>query len=322
MFVTDIGIDLGTSYVLMYVRNKGVVLREPTVVAVNRQTKQLIAIGSEAREMLGRAPEHIVAIRPLTQGVISDFTLTEKMLKYYISKAKGKKFRKPNVSICVPSGVSEVERRAVEDAAYQAGAGKVRIMDEPIAAAIGAGIDINQPYGRMIIDIGGGTTDVAVISLGGLVLNTSIKIAGDDFDNALMKYMRWKYNLLIGEMTAEKVKIDIGCICERPEIVYMDIKGRCLVTGLPKTVEISSDETITPLSDVAVKIVDAAYNVLERTPPELAADISQEGIVVTGGGSLLYGMDQLIEKKLGVPVKLAKDPLSSVVMGLQYRSKN
>ena len=297
----DIGIDLGTASILVYVKGKGVVLKEPSVVAFDRDTNRIKAIGEEARLMLGRTPGNIVAVRPLRQGVISDYTVTEKMLKYFISKAVGKqRFRKPLISICVPSGVTEVERKAVEDAAFQAGARDVKIIEEPIAAAIGAGIDIARPCGNMIVDIGGGTSDIAVISLGGTVVSTSIKIAGDDFDDAIVRYMRKKHNLLIGERTAEDIKIRIGSAYPRPEVETVDVRGRNLVTGLPKTITVTSKETEEALHDTTLQIVDAVHSVLEKTPPELAADIADRGIVLTGGGSLLYGLEELIESKTGM----------------------
>ena len=271
----DIGIDLGTASILVYVKGKGVVLKEPSVVAFDRDTNRIKAIGEEARLMLGRTPGNIVAVRPLRQGVISDYTVTEKMLKYFISKAVGKqRFRKPLISICVPSGVTEVERKAVEDAAFQAGARDVKIIEEPIAAAIGAGIDIARPCGNMIVDIGGGTSDIAVISLGGTVVSTSIKIAGDDFDDAIVRYMRKKHNLLIGERTAEDIKIRIGSAYPRPEVETVDVRGRNLVTGLPKTITVTSKETEEALHDTTLQIVVAVLSVLEKTPPELAADIA------------------------------------------------
>ena len=288
----DIGIDLGTASILVYVKDKGVVLKEPSVVAFDRDTNRIKAIGEEARLMLGRTPGNIVAVRPLRQGVISDYTVTEKMLKYFIQKAVGKqRFRKPLISICVPSGVTEVERKAVEDATFQAGARDVKIIEEPIAAAIGAGIDIARPCGNMIVDIGGGTSDIAVISLGGTVVSTSIKIAGDDFDDAIVRYMRKKHNLLIGERTAEDIKIRIGSAFPRPELEQVDVRGRNLVTGLPKTITVTSMETEEALRDTTVQIVEAVHSVLEKTPPELAADIADRGIVLTGGGSLLYGLE-------------------------------
>ena len=312
----DIGIDLGTASILVYVKGKGVVLKEPSVVAFDRDTNRIKAIGEEARLMLGRTPGNIVAVRPLRQGVISDYTVTEKMLKYFISKAVGKqRFRKPLISICVPSGVTEVERKAVEDAAFQAGARDVKIIEEPIAAAIGAGIDIARPCGNMIVDIGGGTSDIAVISLGGSVVSTSIKIAGDDFDDAIVRYMRKKHNLLIGERTAEDIKIRIGSAYPRPEVETVDVRGRNLVTGLPKTITVTSKETEEALHDTTLQIVDAVHSVLEKTPPELAADIADRGIVLTGGGSLLYGLEELIESKTGITTMTAEEPMTAVAIG-------
>ena len=312
----DIGIDLGTASILVYVKGKGVVLKEPSVVAFDRDTNRIKAIGEEARLMLGRTPGNIVAVRPLRQGVISDYTVTEKMLKYFIQKAVGKqRFRKPLISICVPSQVTEVERKAVEDAAFQAGARDVKIIEEPIAAAIGAGIDIARPCGNMIVDIGGGTSDIAVISLGGTVVSASIKIAGDDFDDAIVRYMRKKHNLLIGERTAEDIKIRIGSAYPRPESVTVDVRGRNLVTGLPKTITVTSEETEEALKDTTSQIVEAVHSVLEKTPPVLAADIADRGIVLTGGGSLLYGLEELIESKTGITTMTAEDPMTAVAIG-------
>lgn len=312
----DIGIDLGTASILVYVKGKGVVLKEPSVVAFDRDTNRIKAIGEEARLMLGRTPGNIVAVRPLRQGVISDYTVTEKMLKYFIQKAVGKqRFRKPLISICVPSQVTEVERKAVEDAAFQAGARDVKIIEEPIAAAIGAGIDIARPCGNMIVDIGGGTSDIAVISLGGTVVSASIKIAGDDFDDAIVRYMRKKHNLLIGERTAEDIKIRIGSAYPRPESVSVDVRGRNLVTGLPKTITVTSEETEEALKDTTAQIVEAVHSVLEKTPPELAADIADRGIVLTGGGSLLYGLEELIESKTGITTMTAEEPMTAVAIG-------
>ena len=312
----DIGIDLGTASILVYVKGKGVVLKEPSVVAFDRDTNRIKAIGEEARLMLGRTPGNIVAVRPLRQGVISDYTVTEKMLKYFIQKAVGKqRFRKPLISICVPSQVTEVERKAVEDAAFQAGARDVKIIEEPIAAAIGAGIDIARPCGNMIVDIGGGTSDIAVISLGGTVVSASIKIAGDDFDDAIVRYMRKKHNLLIGERTAEDIKIRIGSAYPRPESVTVDVRGRNLVTGLPKTITVTSEETEEALKDTTSQIVEAVHSVLEKTPPELAADIADRGIVLTGGGRLLYGLEELIESKTGITTMTAEDPMTAVAIG-------
>ena len=311
------GIDLGTASVLVYAKGKGVVLKEPSVVAFDRDTNKIKAIGEEARLMLGRTPGNIVAVRPLRQGVISDYTVTEKMLSYFINRTVGKSIfgRKPRISVCVPSGATEVEKKAVEDATYQAGAREVSIIEEPVAAAIGAGIDIAKPCGNMIVDIGGGTADIAVISLGGVVVSTSIKVAGDDFDEAIVRYMRKKHNLLIGERTAEDIKINIGTVYKRPENATMDVRGRNLVTGLPKTVTVTSEETEEALREPAYQIVDAVHNVLERTPPELAADISDRGIVLTGGGSLIQGLEELIESKTGINTMTAEDPLTAVAIG-------
>ncbi len=312
----DIGIDLGTASILVYIKGKGVVLKEPSVVAIDRENGKIQAIGEEARLMIGRTPGNIVAVRPLRQGVISDYTITEKMLKYFIDKSVGKKtFRKPRIAVCIPSGATEVEKKAVEDATYSAGAREVKIIEEPVAAAIGAGIDISKAVGNMIVDIGGGTADIAVISLGGTVVSTSIKIAGDDFDEAIGRYMRKKHNLLIGERTAEDIKITIGAAYRRPEVLTMEVKGRNLVTGLPKTIEVNSDETLEALREPAMQIVDSVHNVLERTPPELAADVYERGIVLTGGGSLLSGLDALIEEKTGINTVIADNPLTAVAIG-------
>lgn len=315
MASTDIGIDLGTASVLVYVKGKGVVLKEPSVVAFDRDTNKIKAIGEEARLMLGRTPGNIVAVRPLRQGVISDYTVTEKMIKYFIQKAVGKTFRKPRISVCVPSGATEVEKKAVEDATINAGARDVFIIEEPIAAAIGAGIDIAKPCGNMIVDIGGGTADIAVISLGGTVVSTSIKTAGDDFDEAIVRYMRKKHNLLIGERTAEDIKIQIGTAFHRAEDTTMDVRGRNLVTGLPKTITVTSEETMEALHDSTAQIVEAVHSVLEKTPPELAADIADRGIVLTGGGALLHGLEELIEDKTNINTMTAEDPLTAVAIG-------
>ena len=316
MVGSDIGIDLGTASILVYIKGKGVVLKEPSVVAFDRDTNKIKAIGEEARLMLGRTPGNIVAVRPLRQGVISDYTVTEKMIKHFIQKALGKKsFRKPLVSVCVPSGVTEVEKKAVEDATFAAGARDVKIIEEPIAAAIGAGIDISKPCGNMIVDIGGGTSDIAVISLGGSVVSTSIKIAGDDFDEAIVRYMRKKHNLLIGERTAEDIKIKVGSAYPKAEVTTMNVRGRNLVTGLPKTVEVSSEETEEALREATSQIVEAVHSVLEKTPPELASDIADRGIVLTGGGSLLSGLEDLIEAKTGINTMTAEDPMTCVAIG-------
>ena len=316
MQYTDIGIDLGTASILVYIRGKGVVLKEPSVVAFDRDTNKIKAIGEDARLMLGRTPGNIVAVRPLRQGVISDYTVTEKMMKYFIQKALGKKsFRKPRIAVCVPSGVTEVEKKAVEDATYQAGAREVSIIEEPIAAAIGAGIDISKPCGNMIVDIGGGPSEIAVISLGGTVVSASIKIAGDDFDEAIVRYMRKKHNLLIGERTAEDLKIKIGSAYKRPEVDSVEVRGRNLVTGLPRTVKVTSEETEEALKEATSQIIDTIHSVLEKTPPELAADIADRGIVLTGGGSLLRGLEDLIYAKTGINTMTAEDPMTCVAIG-------
>lgn len=313
---TDIGIDLGTASILVYIRGKGVVLKEPSVVAFDRDTNKIKAIGENARLMLGRTPGNIVAVRPLRQGVISDYKVTERMMKYFIQKAMGKRaFRKPRVAVCVPSGVTEVEKKAVEDATYEAGAREVSIIEEPIAAAIGAGIDISRPCGNMIVDIGGGTSDIAVISLGGTVVSASIKVAGDDFDEAIVRWMRKKHNLLVGERSAEDLKIKIGTVYDVGEETFMDVRGRDLVTGLPKTISVSSKETEEALREPVNQIVETIHSVLEKTPPELAADIADRGIVLTGGGSLLQGLEELIYSKTGINTITAEDPMTAVAVG-------
>ena len=309
----DIGIDLGTASILVYIKGKGVVLKEPSVVAVDRDTNNVVAYGESARLMLGRTPGNLKAVRPLKQGVISDYTLTEKMLKYFIEKAVGRKtLRKPRIAVCIPSGATEVEKKAVEDATYQAGAREVIIIEEPVAAAIGAGIDISKAYGNIVVDIGGGTSDIAVISLGGPVVSESVKTAGDDFDEAIVRFMRKKHNLLIGERTAEDIKVGVGCVYKRPENLVMEVRGRNLVTGLPVTVKISSEETREALEDTTAKIVDAIHSVLEKTPPELASDIGERGIVLTGGGSLLRG---LISDRMGINTMTAEEPMTAVAIG-------
>ena len=312
----DIGIDLGTASVLVYVKGKGVVLKEPSVVAYDRETNEVKAIGEEARLMLGRTPGNIIAVRPLRHGVISDYTITEKMIKYFILKALGRRtFKKPRICICVPSGVTEVEKKAVEVATFAAGAREVHLIEEPVAAAIGAGIDISKACGNMIVDVGGGTSDIAVISLGGTVVNTSIKIAGDDFDEAIVRYMRKKHNLLIGDRTAEEIKIKIGTTYPLAEIEKLEVKGRNLVTGLPKTVLVTSSETEEALKEISGQIVEAVISVLEQTPPELSADVLDRGILLTGGGSMLRGLEELIEEKTGIHTITAEDPLKVVAVG-------
>lgn len=316
MVGSDIGIDLGTANVLVYIKGKGVVLKEPSVVAIDRDTDKIKAVGEEARLMIGRTPGNIVAVRPLKQGVISDYSVTEQMIRYFIQKAVGKRsYKKPRICVCIPSGATEVETKAVQDAAFQAGAREVFVVEEPLAAAIGAGIEIKKPCGNMIVDIGGGTTDIAVISLGGTVVSTSVKVAGDDFDEAIVRYMRKKHNLLIGERTAEEIKIGIGTCYNKSENQKMEVRGRNLVTGLPKTIEVTSEETEEALRDVTTSIIDAVHRVLEQTPPELAADIAVRGIVLTGGGCLLNGLDELIEAKTGINTMTAEDPMTAVAIG-------
>ena len=311
----DIGIDLGTATVIAYVKGKGIVLREPSVVAVDSNTNEVLAVGQEARRMLGRTPGNIVATRPLRDGVISDYTVTEKMLKYFINKINGKTLFAPRTMICIPSRVTEVEKKAVIDAATQAGARKVVLIEEPIAAAIGAGIDIAKPCGNMVVDIGGGTTDIAVISLGGSVENTSIKVAGDKFDEYIVKYIKKKHNMIIGERTAEDLKINIGCVYPKIQDIDMEIRGRDLVTGLPKTVTVYSSEMLEALIEPAMMIVDSVHSVLEKTPPELAADISDRGIYMTGGGCLIDGLDKLLQVKTGINVMIAQEAISCVALG-------
>lgn len=311
----DIGIDLGTATVIAYVKGKGIVLREPSVVAVDNNTSNVLAVGKEARRMLGRTPGNIVATRPLREGVISNYTVTEKMLKYFINKVCGKFMFSPRIMICIPSQVTEVEKKAVIDAASQAGARKVYLIEEPIAAAIGAGIDISKPCGNMVVDIGGGTTDIAVISLGGSVVSNSLKVAGDKFVEAIVKYIKRKYNIIIGERTAEELKVNIGCVFPKVQDSEMEMRGRDLSTGLPKTIKVYSSEMLEALMEPALMIVDAVHSVLEKTPPELAADISDRGIYMTGGGCLVDGLDKLLQEKTGINVMIAQDAVSCVALG-------
>ncbi|MDR0931142.1 MAG: rod shape-determining protein MreB [Clostridiales bacterium] len=317
----DIGIDLGTASVLVYIKGKGIVLKEPSVVAVDTTTNKLLAVGKDAQRMLGRTPGNIVAIRPLRDGVISDYHMTERMLKYFLEKVCKRQLFKPRVIICVPSGVTEVEERAVMDAASQAGASKTYLIEEPVAAAIGANIDIGKPYGNMVVDIGGGTSDIAVISLGGIVESNSIKVAGDKFDEAIIKYIRKKHNILVGERTAQVIKEEIGCVYPREDengkktTLNMDVRGRCLITGLPKTVTVTSEEMREALEESAMQIVEAIKNLLEITPPELVGDISSRGIVLTGGGSLIWGLDKLIHQETSIACYIADDPISCVAIG-------
>ena len=312
----DLGIDLGTATVLVYVKGKGVILKEPSVVAINKVNNKILAVGEEARKMIGRTPGNIIAVRPLKDGVISDYDITEKMLKEFIKKAcGGKKIIAPKVMVCIPSQATEVEKRAVIDATKNSGAKEVHLIEEPLSAAIGAGIDITKPDGNMIVDIGGGTTDIAVISLGGVVIRKSIKSAGDRFDEAIVKYVRLKHGIMIGEKTAEDLKINIGCAYKDARDCSYVMKGRNLVTGLPDQVEITSEEIREALEEPVGLIVDGVKSILEKTPPELAADIIEKGIIMTGGGSLLYGLDKLIEVSTGLNVKIAENSVEAVVEG-------
>lgn len=312
----DIGIDLGTASVLVYIKGKGVVLNEPSVVAIDKNTGRLLKVGAEAQAMLGRTPGNIVAIRPLRDGVISDYDMTERMLKEFIRKVTGGfHLFPPRIMVCVPSGITEVEERAVIDAGRQAGARRVYLIEEPVAAAIGAGIDITEPDGHMVVDIGGGTSDIAVISLSGVVESASIKVAGDQFNESIVKYMRRKHNILIGERTAEQMKMEIGCVYPKEEEATIEIKGRCLMTGLPKTITVNSTEMMEAFEEPVERILEAVHNVLERTPPELVADISNNGIVMTGGGSLVDGFDKLITARTGIHTVVAEDAISCVAEG-------
>ena len=312
----DVGIDLGTSSVLVYVSNKGIVLREPSVVAVDKITGRIMAIGEEARRMLGRTPGNIIAIRPLRDGVISNFDITQRLLQHFLKKVVGTRILfKPKVVVCVPSGVTQVEKRSVIDATESAGARYAYLIDEPIAAAIGAGIDISQPRGNMVLDIGGGTTDVAVISLRDAVLSESIKIAGDKFNDSIVRYMRKKHNLLIGERTAEEMKIRIGSAYPRKEQLFIDVRGRNLISGLPQAIVVGSNEMIDALEEPLQSILESVRSIFEKTPPELASDIAENGICLTGGGALLYGMDKFIAEHTKVPCYVAEDPISCVAIG-------
>ena len=315
MLSRDIGIDLGTATILVTVEGKGIVLNEPSVVAVDTETDMITKVGKDAQAMLGRNPENIQVVRPLENGVISQFDVTQKMIQYFIRRACGGPSLRPRVLICVPTGITEVEARAVIDAGTQAGAKKTYLVEEPIAAALGAGIDIFGPTGRMIVDIGGGTTDVAVISLGGIVVSESVKVAGNKFDAAIMRYMRRKHNVLIGERTAEQVKIRVGAVYEHAEPKTYEVKGRCLLQGLPKVVTVSSKEMLEAMMEPITAVLDAIYSVIERTPPELIGDILNGGIVMTGGGSRLYGLDRLIEELTGIKTRVANNPELCVVNG-------
>ena len=316
MFSNDLAIDLGTANTVIYVRGKGIVLSEPSVVAVKKGTNMVLQVGRDAKEMLGRTPGSIVAIRPLKDGVIADFDITEAMIKHFIVKIHNRKtLVRPRIVIGVPSGITQVERRAIRDAAEQAGAREVYLMEEPMAAAIGAGLPIQDPVGSMIIDIGGGTTEVAVISLAGIVYAQSVRVAGDEMDEAIVQYLKRKYNLLVGERTAESVKIQIGSAFPFDEPRKIEIKGRDLIAGIPKTITVTDSDIREALHDPIHAIVDAVRTALERTPPELAADIADKGIVMAGGGALLHGLDQLISHETLLKVRVAEDPLSCVVLG-------
>ena len=311
----DIAVDLGTDTTLLYVSGKGIRLREPTIVAVDRQDGRLIKVGEDARKMLGRTPANIAAVHPISAGVISDYDMTAAMLKELIRRVTSFSLFKPRVLVCVPGGISGVEERAIMDAVIEAGGRKVYLVQSAVATAVGAGLDVNRPDGHMIIDIGGGTTEAAVVSLNGVVVSESIKTAGAAFDEAIIKYIRRKHNLLIGSRTAEDLKKSIGCIKERPEVSYEEVKGRCLMTGLPRSVTINSDEMVEALGETAETILETVHMVLERTPPELVADISENGIVLSGGGSLLYGLDRLVTERPGIPAHVVDDALSCTAYG-------
>lgn len=316
MFSKDIGIDLGTANVLIYVKGKGIVLNEPSVVAIDKKTNKVLAVGEDARQMVGRTPGNIVAIRPLKDGVIADFDVTEAMLKYFINKLDVKGFfSKPRILICCPTNITSVEQKAIREAAEKSGGKKVYLEEEPKVAAIGAGMDIFQPSGNMVVDIGGGTTDIAVLSMGDIVTSESIKVAGDVFDNDILQYIKKEYKLLIGERTAEQIKMKIGTVFPEGRDETMEIRGRDLVTGLPRTISIHSSEIERALHESVALIVQSAKNVLEKTPPELSADIIDRGVIITGGGALLHGMDQLLMEELKVPVLVADRPMDCVAIG-------
>nr|WP_286184200.1 rod shape-determining protein [Clostridium sp. CCUG 7971] len=312
----DMGIDLGTANTLVYIKGQGIVVREPSVVAIRDDSKEVLAVGEEAKRMIGRTPGNIVAIRPMKDGVIADFDVTQSMLSYFIQKAAAKKgVVSPRIAICVPFGVTEVEKRAIEEAARQAGARDAYLIEEPMAAAIGAGLRVEEPEGNMVVDIGGGTTEIAIISLGGIVTAKSIRIGGDEFDESIVSYVKKEYNLAIGERTAEDVKINIGSTFKDDQETNMQIRGRDLISGLPKTVEINSTEVRGALKEPINSIVDAIKSTLEKTPPELASDIMENGIMLTGGGALLRGLDKLVKQETGMPVQIAEDPLDCVALG-------
>ena len=312
----DIGVDLGTANVLIYVKNKGIVLKEPSVVAVNRDNNQVLAVGEEARQMIGRTPGNIVAIRPMRDGVIADFDITETMLRHFIEKVTGRSLMlRPRIMVCIPSSITMVEQRAIQEAAEQAGARRTHLIEEPLAAALGAGLDISDAYGSMVVDIGGGTTDIAVISLGGIVISSSLKVAGDKFDEAIIEYIKNTFKLMIGERTAEDIKIEVGAAFGDARHAKKNITGRDLLTGLPKNIEVTTEQISEALNPYVTQIVDSVKDVLEKCPPELASDIMDHGIILTGGGAMLYGLDELIRRETQIPTSLADDPMSCVALG-------
>ena len=312
----DIGVDLGTANVLIYVKNKGIVLKEPSVVAVNRDNNQVLAVGEEARQMIGRTPGNIVAIRPMRDGVIADFDITETMLRHFIEKVTGRSLMlRPRIMLCIPSSITMVEQRAIQEAAEQAGARRTHLIEEPLAAALGAGLDISDAYGSMVVDIGGGTTDIAVISLGGIVISSSLKVAGDKFDEAIIEYIKNTFKLMIGERTAEDIKMEVGAAFGDARHAKKNITGRDLLTGLPKNIEVTTEQISEALNPYVTQIVDSVKDVLEKCPPELASDIMDHGIILTGGGAMLYGLDELIRRETQIPTSLADDPMSCVALG-------
>lgn len=316
MAVTDIGIDMGTCSVLVYVRGRGVVLKEPSVAAVGREDEKIHAIGEEARVLLARSPGMLKEIHPLENGIIADYLVTEQMLRYFIQKAVGRlSFRKPRICVCIPTGLTEVERHAVEDAGYQAGAREVYMVEEPVAAAIGAGIDFSKPSGNMIVDLGGATCSAAILSINGIVVSSSVRVGGNDFDEALIRYIRNQFQVVVGQQAAEEIKMQVGTVYERPEERFMEFIGRDIETGLPKTVRISTQDTRIAFRELTGRIVDLVHGVLEKTPPELAADVAQRGIVLVGGGALIDGLEELLEARTGVNVVTCDDPLCAVAAG-------
>lgn len=316
LFTKDLGIDLGTANTLVFVKGKGIVMREPSVVAIQAHTKEVLAVGEEAKRMIGRTPGHIIAVRPLKDGVIADFDVTQTMLKFFIKKANARhSFVQPRVVVCIPSGVTEVEKRAVEEASEHAGARDAYLIEEPMAAAIGAGLPVQEPTGSMVVDIGGGTTEVAIISLGGIVTSRSIRIGGDELDQSIVHYIKKEYNLMIGERTAEDVKIKIGSADVKSKEQKLQVRGRDLISGLPKTIEVTSSEINSAMEEPISNIIDAIKYTLEKTPPELASDIMELGIMLTGGGALLDGIDRVVKRETGMPVNIAENPLDCVALG-------